>query len=281
MKHLKRILSIILVLATFAGSFVGSWHLFNQGTYEFDSENLAVFDENLSCYYLQKVDKDIIFRVRCENDTALSYSLVDDANGSVQTKSQKASKNCYDILPPSNGYEAGVRYTLSLPDGVVFDSEDLKDARSLVFSIDKEAIEKYEFTDAVVKVDAVLEDVIDNTLDVDSHNVAAGDIIFGQNENDEYVVYIGEEVYTLWLQGDSSNEELSEKLEAVKIKKTEIEQLVIELNSIDDRDNEILGTKIEEAKEESVIPSKPCCPNCGSECDVSAKFCRKCGYKLQ
>ena len=189
MKHLKRILSIILVLATFAGSFVGSWHLFNQGTYEFDSENLAVFDENLSCYYLQKVDKDIIFRVRCENDTALSYSLVDDANGSVQTKSQKASKNCYDILPPSNGYEAGVRYTLSLPDGVVFDSEDLKDARSLAFSIDKEAIEKYEFTDAVVKVDAVLEDVIDNTLDVDSHNVAAGDIIFGQNENDEYVVY--------------------------------------------------------------------------------------------
>ena len=31
MKHLKRILSIILVLAVFAGSFVGSWHLFNQG----------------------------------------------------------------------------------------------------------------------------------------------------------------------------------------------------------------------------------------------------------
>ena len=92
---------------------------------------------------------------------------------------------------------------------------------------------------------------------------------------------IGEEVYTLWLQGDSTNEELAEKLEAVKTKKAEIEQLVIELNSIDDRDNEILGTKIEEVKEESVIPSKPCCPNCGSECDASAKFCRKCGYKLQ
>ena len=78
MKHLKRILSIILVLAVFAGSFVGSWHLFNQGTYEFDSENLAVFDENLSCYYLQKDDKDIIFRVRCEDGSALGYSLVDD-----------------------------------------------------------------------------------------------------------------------------------------------------------------------------------------------------------
>lgn len=90
---------------------------------------------------------------------------------------------------------------------------------------------------------------------------------------------VGEEVYALWLNGESSNQSLAEKLEAVKQKKKEIEQLSIELASIDDRDNEILGTKIEEVKEESVIPSKPCCPNCGSECDASAKFCRKCGYK--
>ena len=189
MEHLKRILSIILVLAVFAGSFVGSWHLFNQGTYEFDSEDLAVFDENLSCYYLQKVDRDIIFRVRCENDTALSYSLVDDENTSIQTKTQKVSKGFYDILPPSDGYEAGVKYTLSLPDGVSFESEDLKDARSLVFSIDKEAVEKYEFTDAVVEVDTVIEEVIDNTLNVEDLSVNAGDIIFGQDANNEYVVY--------------------------------------------------------------------------------------------
>ena len=189
MKHLKRTLSIILVLAVFAGSFVGSWHLFNQGTYEFDSEDLAVFDENLSCYYLQKVDRDIIFRVRCENDTALSYSLVDDENTSIQTKTQKTSKGCYDILPPSDGYEAGVKYTLSLPDGVSFESEDLKDARSLVFSIDKEAVEKYEFTDAVVKVDTAIEEVIDNTLNIEDLSVNAGDIIFGQDANNEYVVY--------------------------------------------------------------------------------------------
>ncbi|MBE6949024.1 MAG: hypothetical protein E7456_04180 [Ruminococcaceae bacterium] len=189
MKHLTRILSIILVLTVFAGSFVGSWHLFNQGTYEFDSEDLAVFDENLSCYYLQKVDRDIIFRVRCEKDSALSYSLVDDDNNSIQTNTQKAAKGCYDILPPSGGYEAGVKYTLSLPDGVSFEAEDLKDARSLVFSIDKEAVEKYEFTDAVVKVDTAIEDVIDNTLNIGDISVNAGDIIFGQDANNEYVVY--------------------------------------------------------------------------------------------
>lgn len=96
------------------------------------------------------------------------------------------------------------------------------------------------------------------------------------------LVDIGEEVYSLWLNGESSNQSLTEKLEAVKQKKAEIEQLSTELASIDDRDNEILGTKAEaEQKPEVVVPQKPCCPNCGSEHDPAAKFCRKCGHKLQ
>lgn len=72
------------------------------------------------------------------------------------------------------------------------------------------------------------------------------------------------------------------KLKAVKPKKNEIEQLSIELASIDDRDNEILGTKAEaEPKAEVAVPQKHCCPNCGSEHEPTAKFCRKCGNKLQ
>lgn len=93
---------------------------------------------------------------------------------------------------------------------------------------------------------------------------------------------VGEEVYSLWLNGESSNQSLAEKLEAVKQKKAEIEQLSIELASIDDRDSEILGTKAEaEQRPEVVVPQKPCCPNCGSEHEPTAKFCRKCGHKLQ
>ena len=93
---------------------------------------------------------------------------------------------------------------------------------------------------------------------------------------------VGEEVYALWLNGESSNQSLAEKLEAVKQKKKEIEQLSIELASIDDRDNEILGTKAKaEPKAEVAVPQKPCCPNCGSEHEPTAKFCRKCGHKLQ
>lgn len=93
---------------------------------------------------------------------------------------------------------------------------------------------------------------------------------------------VGDEVYTLWLNGETSNQSLTEKLESVKQKKVEIEQLSTELASIDDRDNEILGTKAEaEQPPEVVVPQKPCCPNCGSEHEPTAKFCRKCGHKLQ
>lgn len=114
---------------------------------------------------------------------------MDDKDTTIQTKTQKATKGCYDIPPPSSGYEEGVKYTLSLPDGVSFESEDLKDARTLVFSIDKDAVEKYEFTDAVVEVDAAIDEVIDNTLNIEDLSVNTGDIIFGQDENNEYVVY--------------------------------------------------------------------------------------------
>ena len=189
MKHLKRILSIFLVLAVFVGSFIGSFSLFEQGTYDFDVKDLAIFDEKPSCYYLQKADKNIAFRVCCDTDSVFGYSLKNDEDVSIQTKTQKTSPNCYDILPHENGYEAGKKYTLSLPKGVTFESDDLKAARTLVFSIDKEAVETYEFTDAVVEIDTVVGDVIDSKLDVKNLNVNAGDILLGQDKNNEYVVY--------------------------------------------------------------------------------------------
>lgn len=92
---------------------------------------------------------------------------------------------------------------------------------------------------------------------------------------------VGEDVYILWLQGEFSNQSLTEKLEAVKQKKNEIEQLTIDLAAIDDRDNEILGTKVDAFQTPSTSEDKLHCSVCGSECEPAAKFCRKCGNKLQ
>lgn len=93
---------------------------------------------------------------------------------------------------------------------------------------------------------------------------------------------IGENAYSLWLNGDVSNEALVAKFEAIRQKQSEIENLTAELNSIDERDNQILGTKTEsEYRPDVVNPAKASCPNCGAECEPTAKFCRKCGFKLQ
>lgn len=101
-------------------------------------------------------------------------------------------------------------------------------------------------------------------------------------EMQKTLMEIGEEAYALWLQGEVTSLVMAEKLDSVHQKKLEIEQLITELNSIDDRDNEILGTRVElEYPPEPVLPEKNCCPSCGSECDPAARFCRKCGYQLK
>lgn len=93
---------------------------------------------------------------------------------------------------------------------------------------------------------------------------------------------LGESTYALWLNGETSIQSLTEKLDAIKEKKATIEQLSAELDAIDARDNEILGTKAEtEEKPEAVASQGLCCPSCGASCEPTAKFCRKCGYKIQ
>ena len=91
---------------------------------------------------------------------------------------------------------------------------------------------------------------------------------------------VGEELYSLWTQNIASTQSLEAKLEEIKQKKAEIAQLTQQLNSIDDRDNEIFGIKAE-TPAEVIVPATPSCPNCGAETAATAKFCRKCGFKLQ
>lgn len=101
-------------------------------------------------------------------------------------------------------------------------------------------------------------------------------------ETEKMLMDIGGDVYSLWLQGDFSTQSLVEKLDTVKQKKEAIEQLITELAAIDERDSEILGTAAASGpQEESSASENPCCPSCGFEYDADAKFCRRCGHKLQ
>ena len=77
----------------------------------------------------------------------------------------------------------------------------------------------------------------------------------------------GEMAYSIWKSGETDFSSLNEQFSAIKQKREEIEQLQAEYMSIDERDNQILGTSSAEAP----APTAPAeqivgivCPNCGS-----------------
>ena len=98
------------------------------------------------------------------------------------------------------------------------------------------------------------------------------------NEISKLIMLIGEKTYENWINNSSLTDGTVDLLESVKRKKEEIIGLKEELQSIDDRDNQILGntTEVSTGDNSTVI-----CPNCNSKYDEPVKFCRKCGTKLQ
>lgn len=87
---------------------------------------------------------------------------------------------------------------------------------------------------------------------------------------------IGETAYNKWLNEDSDNAPLERMYEDIRAKQKLISDLSDELNAIDERDNQILGTKTEKPAGAPTIT----CPSCGAGYDAPVKFCRSCGFKM-
>lgn len=91
------------------------------------------------------------------------------------------------------------------------------------------------------------------------------------------LIAVGEAAYKIWLSDNMDFSGLAAKFEIIKGKYKEAEDLTVELSSIDERDNRILGNSVAEEPEETL--KKFICTNCGTQYDVPVKFCRKCGKK--
>ena len=102
---------------------------------------------------------------------------------------------------------------------------------------------------------------------------------------DRMISNVGEMAYSIWASGETDFSSLNEQFSVIKQKREEIEQLQAEYLSIDERDNQILGTSSTEVPTPPAAPTEQSagviCPNCGSASSPSARFCRKCRQKLQ
>ena len=90
---------------------------------------------------------------------------------------------------------------------------------------------------------------------------------------------IGDAAYKIWSSGATDFSGLFAKFENIKSKYKEVEDLTIQLSSIDERDNQILGNTVIEEVEDNT--PKFICTNCGNQYEVPVKFCRKCGNKME
>ena len=98
-----------------------------------------------------------------------------------------------------------------------------------------------------------------------------------QKEVERLYSGIGESAYKMW-ECEEDFSKLNVAFEQVKGKKAEIEELKQKLNSIDNRDNQILGTTTEEVK---IDVTKYTCQACGAQFETPVNFCRKCGQAMK
>lgn len=165
----------------------------NQNTLEINPDNLSIFEEDDSAYYLKKAPEDLSFEVYSDNATdELDYTLVDEAGNEVETRVRQKDDHTYEIRAPKSGYDQGDRYRLELGEEVLFANEELHGADSLVFAVDREEMEHYAFTDQVVEMNQEIVQVAPDLIEVDSFDffeLEDDAILFGQNEEDEYVIY--------------------------------------------------------------------------------------------
>lgn len=86
----------------------------------------------------------------------------------------------------------------------------------------------------------------------------------------------GETAYSLWDGGGDDNTALTAIYETIRRKRGEVAELKTQLDSIDARDSQILGTM----KQSETPAPATVCPACGAVYEAPVNFCKKCGQKM-
>ncbi len=191
---IKRILSILLCISLFisgaAASFTGSYLVYRTPETPIDSSYLMRFTDDDESYYLQKASSDIAFFIESESsDYDSLFTLTDSDNNEVLCKTVKSSENQFKVLPPASGYSAGKQYKLTLHEDAVLSGNDLRDAKELVFSIEKEAVETYTYNENVKALENSEIQVVDEGIvKAEGTSFQVGDVLIDEAASEAYKV---------------------------------------------------------------------------------------------
>lgn len=148
-----------------------------------------VFDEDDN-YYLTKVNSDITFEVKTE-DEKIKYIVVDSDNNEFSTQVTKKEENIFEIAPIEK-YTSGETYKLTI-ENAEFVAEELKDIKVITFTIVRSNSNIQELKKDVKKVtDNVITNVVeneDNYVLTSTKEYKENDIIYIESSNRHHSVY--------------------------------------------------------------------------------------------
>ena len=127
------------------------------------------------------VPKDFVFSV--ETGGGADSVQVYDIEGSQADAFCEQTDGGFDIRAPKQGYEKGGVYRIELAEGCSFKDEKLKEAKSLLFVVNKKNTADVDYTDEVKTPDSGSIEKTGNSLLLDGE-YSSGDIVAADTDND-------------------------------------------------------------------------------------------------
>lgn len=194
MENIKRIELIIGVCLLIIPLAILGLNFFKKKAVALNDQKIAVFNKEEHTYYFKKALRGQYFEIFTTEDAILEYTLVNSKGNKIRPVIKQTGNQSYILNPPIFGYTSGERYTLSLGSDVFFLDESLENAKTLIFAIEKEAIELATLIDEVIRVEEVIIEVADDLLEIEGFNGTPGDLVYGLNKTGDSVAYKIKEV---------------------------------------------------------------------------------------
>ena len=184
MKSKKKLIVIIAAVIIVIGGLIGAYiafsgsNLFSRGGNDIE---VKLINEDTGEYMAAGVPKDFVFSV--ETGGGADSVQVYDIEGSQADAFCEQTDGGFDIRAPKQGYEKGGVYRIELAEGCSFKDEKLKEAKSLLFVVNKKNTADVDYTDEVKTPDSGSIEKTGNSLLLDGE-YSSGDIVAADTDND-------------------------------------------------------------------------------------------------
>jgi len=140
--------------------------------------------------YVKNISEDFEFKVK-SNTGDVNYSLYDGNENLIPIKLKSLENDEFSIMPPKGDYEPGGEYELMLDEGTSFVDKNLTEVSSIIFKVNRDEVEKVEYSKNVVEieVDKLPEISQTSVIKLPKANLKENDILLCNDKEGNYNAY--------------------------------------------------------------------------------------------